>query len=140
MICPTLRESNFLQVSIPVYLQTDHHHWANFPSVQANDDMFFLSSLSTSDFYSPLYGTVIRLDSALMVRPIRPVIKADGGEWAGLQHASWLLSAFALHRAARLGALEADAAISSQVNDTQTVHATTSYTRRKHSVYRCYKR
>jgi hypothetical protein len=65
-----------------------------FSSIQANDDMFFLSSLSTSDFYSPLYGTVIRLDGSLMVRPLFPSKKDDGGEWTALQYANWLLSAF----------------------------------------------
>jgi hypothetical protein len=64
------------------------------PSVQANDDMFFLGSLSTADFYSPLYGAVFRLDGGLMVRPKLPSRMGDAGEWAGLEHASWLLSEF----------------------------------------------
>ncbi len=63
--------------------------------VQANDDMFFHRPLSTADFYSPLYGSMFRLDRqfGLQVKPVmEPYRIADSGEWGGLQHANWLLS------------------------------------------------
>lgn len=64
-------------------------------AVQSNDDMYFLGSLAASDFHSPLYGSVFRLDNSpgLMVKPILQTTKIwDSGEWGGLQHANWLLS------------------------------------------------
>lgn len=55
--------------------------------------MFFLGSLSTSDFHHPIMGTVIRLEPEMGVKPeVTPNLLSTGGEWGGLQHAGLLIS------------------------------------------------
>jgi 3-O-alpha-D-mannopyranosyl-alpha-D-mannopyranose xylosylphosphotransferase len=57
--------------------------------------MLLLAPLSSADFYSVPFGSVLRLDSGfgLKVRPdLDPSKFSDAGEWGGLQHANHLLS------------------------------------------------
>jgi len=57
--------------------------------------MLLLAPLSSADFYSIPFGSVLRLDSGfgLKVRPdLDPIKFNDAGEWGGLQHANHLLS------------------------------------------------
>lgn len=82
-------------------------------SLSFNDDFFILKPHAVSDFYSPLYGTVIRFDQGVSSRnhaslqvltktrsqyyqQVKPLLdKAwinDAGEVGGLYHANWLLS------------------------------------------------
>lgn len=59
--------------------------------VYANDDMFFASDLSVSDFATPLHGPVVRFDHSLVVRARRVPDRYAKGEWPSLQHSAWLL-------------------------------------------------
>lgn len=63
--------------------------------IMSNDDMFFLRDLSTTDFFHPLYGSVLRLESHpnLLVKPVIPTqLRSSPGEWGGLQYANVILS------------------------------------------------
>ncbi|WWC86837.1 uncharacterized protein L201_001716 [Kwoniella dendrophila CBS 6074] len=61
--------------------------------VALNDDMFILRSLSKSDFRHPLLGSVLRMDSGLLVNPsTTPMQLTDSGEWGALQYANKLIS------------------------------------------------
>lgn len=60
-----------------------------------NDDMLLLAPLTTSDFYSIPFGSVLRVDDTFQLRVpaiLDPTKVTDTGEWGGLQHANYLLS------------------------------------------------
>ncbi|PWN27174.1 hypothetical protein BDZ90DRAFT_272208 [Jaminaea rosea] len=59
--------------------------------VYANDDMFFTSPLTLSDFTTPLFGPVLRFDPTLLVRGHRYFDESSSGEWPSLSHSAWLL-------------------------------------------------
>lgn len=59
--------------------------------VYNNDDMFFTSQLTGSDFSSPLFGPVLRLNPNLLVRGHRQLDGPPNGEWPSLKHSAWLL-------------------------------------------------
>lgn len=58
-----------------------------------NDDFFLAQKLSRSDFYSPLFGTVFRMQNHVRVSSTpKGTSKADpDGEWPSLTYANWLL-------------------------------------------------
>lgn len=59
--------------------------------VYNNDDFFINSNLSTSDFVSPIFGTVLRFQPELRVTSIE--FPGDQpGEWPALKYSNWLLS------------------------------------------------
>lgn len=64
-------------------------------SLSFNDDFFMLKKHSVADWWSSLYGTVLRLDYNYN-QQVRPVLDkrliSDAGESGGLYHANWLLS------------------------------------------------
>ncbi|PWN47162.1 hypothetical protein IE53DRAFT_335873 [Violaceomyces palustris] len=59
--------------------------------IYSNDDFFFLSDLSTSDFYSPLYGPVLRMDANLLVTGDPQPSQGGEGEWPALFRSAHLL-------------------------------------------------
>jgi 3-O-alpha-D-mannopyranosyl-alpha-D-mannopyranose xylosylphosphotransferase len=64
-------------------------------SLSFNDDFFMLKPHAVADWFSGLYGTVLRLDYNYM-QQVRPILDKklinDAGESGGLYHANWLLS------------------------------------------------
>jgi 3-O-alpha-D-mannopyranosyl-alpha-D-mannopyranose xylosylphosphotransferase len=64
-------------------------------SLALNDDQFFLKPYAVSDWWSGIYGTVLRLDYNYN-QQVRPLLDKkflnNAGENGGLYHANWLLS------------------------------------------------
>ncbi|KAF7968346.1 hypothetical protein HWV62_30941 [Athelia sp. TMB] len=61
---------------------------------QLNDDFFLARPLSLTDFASPLFGPVFRLQSSLLVASAVPARAPDAeGEWPSLKYANQLLDA-----------------------------------------------
>ncbi|KAN0065487.1 hypothetical protein ACQY0O_001324 [Thecaphora frezii] len=58
--------------------------------VYSNDDFFFGDDVTTGDFYSPLYGAVLRMDPNMRVESIADLTPSQG-EWASLHYTNWLL-------------------------------------------------
>ncbi|TKA55467.1 hypothetical protein B0A53_02393 [Rhodotorula sp. CCFEE 5036] len=58
-----------------------------------NDDFFLTRELAITDFASPLYGPVFRLQRDLLVTGVSPENTHDSadGEWKGLGYSAWLL-------------------------------------------------
>ncbi|GAA5980439.1 hypothetical protein JCM10908_001655 [Rhodotorula pacifica] len=58
-----------------------------------NDDFFLTRDLAITDFTSPLFGPVLRLQRDLMVTGVAPENTHDNpdGEWKGLGYSAWLL-------------------------------------------------
>lgn len=57
--------------------------------IYSNDD-FFMDDATTSDFASPLFGPVMRLDYNLVVKGTHSP-DSTPGEWSSLWHTNWLL-------------------------------------------------
>ncbi|CAO1638735.1 unnamed protein product [Sympodiomycopsis kandeliae] len=59
--------------------------------IYSNDDTFTSSASSMSDFITPLYGPVLRLDNGLQVQGSKVSRLSDQGEWPSLRRSAWLL-------------------------------------------------
>ncbi|KAG8835051.1 hypothetical protein FRC18_001098 [Serendipita sp. 400] len=57
-----------------------------------NDDFFFAKDLSVTDFYSSVYGVVLRMDPGLLVAAEERPTDNPAGEWQPLKYSNWLLS------------------------------------------------
>lgn len=68
-------------------------HADNYHTAQFNDDFFLTRNLTRSDFASPLFGSVFRMQNDLQVSSTaKGISKADlEGEWPSLGYSNWLL-------------------------------------------------
>ncbi|KAG8792526.1 hypothetical protein FRC17_008583, partial [Serendipita sp. 399] len=71
---------------------THHSQALRVSTGRQNDDFFFARDLSPSDFYSSVYGVVLRLDPGLLVPAEERPVDTPSGEWQPLKYSNWLLS------------------------------------------------
>ncbi|KAF8588238.1 hypothetical protein K439DRAFT_1613668 [Ramaria rubella] len=101
---------NYTGTSFNSYsIESQLHNLADIEQnfIYLNDDFFFARDLQPADFYTSgnknleldlicpalAYGTVIRLDPTLLVKPVPANSKENpAGEWGPLGYSSWLLS------------------------------------------------
>ena len=75
------------------FLLTFYFYFSFFVRAQFNDDFFLTRKLRRSDFTSPLFGSVFRMQNHVRVSSTaKGTSRADpDGEWPSLTYANWLL-------------------------------------------------
>jgi hypothetical protein len=79
-----------------MYATSDSHYrraHAYFRPEQFNDDFFLTQKLARTDFSSPLFGSVFRMQNHVrVISSAKGTSRADPeGEWPSLGYANWLL-------------------------------------------------